>query len=101
MGVCAFAHNIIIMKIFLALFALVSVALAQASNEEVKEVMRANNEDGCLTCVDDIVKAIAECGADNANILECITDAIGAASDCFHCICEVLEIIGGFDGVCP
>merc|ERR1712001_767888 len=58
-------------------------------------------QDGCLTCVEDIMKAVADCQGDDVNILQCITEALGAASDCVHCICEILQIIGGFDDVCP
>merc|ERR1712038_245368 len=54
-------------------------------------------QDGCLTCVEDIMKAVADCQGDDVNILECITEALGAASDCVHCICEILQIIGGYD----
>ena len=34
------------------------------------------------------------------DLLVCIQDALGAASDCLKCICDILNAIGGGDGVC-
>ena len=30
----------------------------------------------------------------------CVEDSLGAASDCIHFICDVLDIIGGGEGIC-
>merc|ERR1712228_266061 len=96
-----FSITFTIMKTIFVLLAIFSIACAQIARKSVSDALIDNGKDGCLTCVDDIVKAVADCSAEGANILNCITEAIGAASDCVHCICEVLEIIGGFDDVCP
>merc|ERR1711872_138063 len=52
-------------------------------------------------CVDDIVKAVEDCQDEDVNILTCITEAVGAASDCAHCICEILEHIIDVSDICP
>merc|ERR1711893_117936 len=57
--------------------------------------------DDCLHCVEDIVKAVTQCTTEGTTTLECIENALGVASDCLVCICEVLSIIGGGDGICP
>ena len=76
-------------------------------------------KDDCLHCVDDIVKAVEDCQVGKSqccsriqlrnyeyfqttdvDLLKCIQDALGAASDCIKCICEILDIIGGGEGVC-
>ena len=36
----------------------------------------------------------------DVDLLTCIQDALGAASDCLRCICDILNAIGGGDGVC-
>ena len=33
-------------------------------------------------------------------LLKCVEDAIGAASECFRCICEIVNVISGGDGKC-
>merc|ERR1719239_1096361 len=89
------------MKVTLVLLALATVALAEVSKRQVGVALVEREQDGCLTCVDDIMLAIADCGNSDVDILTCIADALGAASDCLGCICEILSIIGGFDDVCP
>merc|ERR1711872_405831 len=89
------------MKTALVLLAVIALAAAQVSKMSIVDTMIATGKDGCLVCVDDIVKAVADCKDENVNLLTCITEAVGAASDCIHCVCEVLEIIGGYDDVCP
>jgi hypothetical protein len=32
--------------------------------------------------------------------LQCIEDALGAAGECLICVCDILDIIGGGDGIC-
>merc|ERR1712098_175485 len=89
------------MKVVLVLALFLAVAAAEVSKAQISKALIQNGQDGCLTRVDDIMKAVADCSNSDVDLLTCITEAIGAASDCFHCICEVLAIIGGFDDVCP
>ena len=36
----------------------------------------------------------------DVDLITCIQEALGAASDCLKCICDILDIIGGGEGVC-
>merc|ERR1711970_1200066 len=90
--------------LFLALFVACTNREESRGTLQVGEMMiqdEQNGQEGCLVCVEDIMKAIADCQGEGIDILKCITESLGAASDCIHCICEILEIIGGYDGVCP
>merc|ERR1711962_1216576 len=65
------------MKVLFVLFATLSLALAQVSRREIGVALIQKNQDGCLTCVDDIMKAVADCSAQDVDLLTCITEAIG------------------------
>merc|ERR1712117_485288 len=89
------------MRTLFVLLALASIACAQIARKSIADSLVETGKDGCFTCVDDIVKAVADCANTDLDVLVCVTDALGAASDCVNCICEILQIIGGFDDVCP
>merc|ERR1711872_733673 len=84
------------LRVTFLLFALFSIALAQVSRMTIQESLMAQGKDVCLVCVDDIVKAVEDCQDEDVNILTCITEAVGAASDCAHCICEIWSISSMF-----
>merc|ERR1712141_142320 len=48
----------------------------------------------CTKCYSDIMNAIEDCGNEE-DILKCVEDVLMSASDCVHCICDILAIIGG------
>merc|ERR1712025_815680 len=50
----------------------------------------------CTKCYSDIMNAIEDCGNEE-DILKCVEDVLMSASDCVHCICDILAIIGGGD----
>lgn len=39
--------------------------------------------------------------AQNTTSMECMQDSMSAASECIHCICDVIDIIEGGEGYCP
>merc|ERR1719412_1569224 len=50
-----------------------------------------------LWCVGEIGAVIAECvatGWTGVGLVGCVTGVIGAASDCFNCVCWVIEYLG-------
>jgi len=51
----------------------------------------------CLKCVMSYGKAVLACTVsveDPLIILECVRAAIGAGSDCWPCICQMLRLMG-------
>ena len=38
--------------------------------------------------------------ANNTSTLECVEDALVAAEQCLHCICDIIDIIDGHNGIC-
>merc|ERR1712080_190154 len=65
----------------------------------LKETKDVPPDAECLLCVDDIMEAIEHCtNATTPNpTMECIEYALGAASDCIRCICDIIDIIDGGD----
>merc|ERR1712234_19503 len=91
-------HNkIIIMKWLLAL---ISVAVTLFVITQGKALSDVPPDAECLLCVDDIMAAIDHCtNATTPNpTMECIEYALGAASDCIRCVCDIIDIIDGGDG---
>merc|ERR1712113_1089778 len=41
-----------------------------------------------------VMDCIAEIGMDPQGVQKCVADAIGTASDCYDCICWVMESVG-------
>ena len=108
--------------ILIALFCCFIYAVQGGVNGRIRE-------DDCAHCAGDIAKAVADCQVciffrrkntiqmqyyyyminklfpnvfqnQDVDLLTCIQDALGAASDCLRCICDILNAIGGGDGVC-
>lgn len=77
------------------------VFLQDVPHFELDARIRAREETkGCMDCYGDILAAIADCQAEDVDLLLCITDILGAGSDCLECICIILDLLGGFDGIC-
>merc|ERR1712211_127379 len=56
-------------------------------------------EDGeGLGCIGEIATTVMDCiaeiGMDPQGVQKCVADAIGTASDCYDCICWVMESVG-------
>merc|ERR1711962_1960007 len=81
------------MKSYIALILALAVLTAQA--QPSKKQPRS-----CINCFGDLTTAIADCTAEHPDLLKCITDSLGAGSDCLECVCEVLDLIGGYEGIC-
>ena len=87
------------------------------------------SRDDCLLCVDEVQSAYEQCvvsictviknvktlsrihitsvylphilfKAEGTTTFDCVVHALGATSQCLQCICDVLDIINGSDGVC-
>ena len=38
--------------------------------------------------------------AEGTPVLQCVEDALGAASDCLRCICDIIHIVDTGSGIC-
>merc|ERR1712107_269524 len=81
------------MKLYIALILACFILAAQAHPS--KKQPRS-----CVNCVGDVTTAIADCTAEHPDLLKCVTDALGAGSDCLECVCEILDYLGGYEGIC-
>merc|ERR1712080_389482 len=105
MGILQLKPKLNMAKIAFVLFFVVCLAFlhAEAASSPAaryQAIVKAHQDD-CLVCAADIVDAVAKCAGEDMDILTCNSDILGAGSGCLKCICEILEIIGGFDNVCP
>merc|ERR1711887_259294 len=79
--------------------------LKTAAGLDLPALPRSTEEcdwDTGLACAGDIGQAVLDCAAIAANPLEvisCVEDIVGAGSDCWPCICWVIEWVLG-DGYC-
>merc|ERR1711894_292337 len=91
------ANKIKIMKWILAL---ISIAVTLFVITQGKALSDVPPDAECLLCVDDIMEAIDHCtNATTPNpTMECIEYALGAASDCIRCVCDIIDVIDGGDG---
>merc|ERR1712223_830118 len=92
-------NKIIKMKWLLALIS-IAVTLFVITQGKSLESASVPPDAECLLCVDDIMAAIDHCtNATTPNpTMECIEYALGAASDCIRCVCDIIDIIDGGDG---
>merc|ERR1712126_260912 len=82
------------------LLALISVAVTLFGITQGKALSDVPPDAECLLCVDDIMAAIDHCtnATTPTPTMECIEYALGAASDCIRCVCDIIDIIDGGDG---
>merc|ERR1712018_773288 len=84
-------YKIIKMKWLLVLIS-IAVTLFVITQGKALESASVPPDAECLLCVDDIMAAIDHC---TNPTMECIEYALGAASDCIRCVCDIIDIIDG------
>merc|ERR1712072_1604615 len=91
------------MKWIISLISIAVCLFALTQGFALKDQRRASikgsvGQDECLLCVDDIMEAIEHCNENGTATIECIEWALGAASDCIRCVCDIIDVIDGGDG---